>query len=400
MSTGKIFYYPALVLIISVSLILIGKKVNSGDLEAQGFYTTSVPSSLLNDFRISIQNLIEQDEMVGIEVLIMQEDEVLLHEGFGLLDKEKSIPMGTGSLFNIRSMTKPMGGTIAQIMLDRGLIELDDKVSEYLPSFDNPKSKNITIEALLTHRSGFEQGQPGKSWTRYNNVREMADYWGTQGPTTSTDHWSYADANADIFAAITEEVLQKNASTTLQKELIIPLGLKETITLSNSFDPVYKEIAPTYRGQKGDWQKRWSPESGTTFYDFTMFAQSVFSSSIDYANFMKLWMNKGLHDGKQIFSTEAFTRTFSNREKILVPPGLFPLVEGMNLHYGHMWAYAFKDSQSSTSIPYVFFHQGSDGTGAYAFPEEKIIAVFMTQSRGTQALPLIENDLRKFIEGI
>ena len=63
--------------------------------------------------------------------------------------------METGSVFCVRSMTKPMVAAAILMLVDDNLIELDDPVAKYLPAFDVDGTRKITVEHLLTHTSGL-----------------------------------------------------------------------------------------------------------------------------------------------------------------------------------------------------------------------------------------------------
>ena len=70
-------------------------------------------------------------------------------------NRENEVPIEKNTLFNTRSMTKPITGVAAQTLIDRDKLHLDDRVGDYLPSFDNERSDNITVEQLLTHQAGL-----------------------------------------------------------------------------------------------------------------------------------------------------------------------------------------------------------------------------------------------------
>lgn len=346
-------------------------------------------------FLQAAEALVEQEEVVGIEVLIEHRGHVLAHQAFGWKDREEGVPLQRGTIYNIRSMTKPMGGTLVAMLVEEGLLAFNDPVATYLPSFDNERSRTITIAQLLMHRGGYEQGRPGRSWTQYQRLRDIADYWGEAGPSLPLDGaWSYADAHADILGAVLEKITSRTAHHLLDTKLFAPLELGNTFTYLRPNEDRQKRIAPLYAGQKGAWTKRWVPADGA-FYGFTMFSQSAYSTATDYARFMRLWMQCGNINGNQVLSCAAVKRAFAPREPIPLPPSLFPVMQGYTGTYGHMWGTAFDPEEPDADMPWVFMHTGSDGTAAYAFPGLDLIVIAMTQSRGTAALPILEQALRK-----
>ena len=69
--------------------------------------------------------------------------------------------MTTSHLFDIASLTKVIGTTTSiMLLVDRGLINVDDPVGKYIKSFDTLQKKEITIRHLLTHTAGLYEWYP------------------------------------------------------------------------------------------------------------------------------------------------------------------------------------------------------------------------------------------------
>ncbi len=102
-----------------------------------------------------VQTLVDDEEIVGAELLVIKNGRSILHEAFGWRDLEAEAPMETGNVFCVRSMTKPVIGAAILMLVDDNLLELDDHVAQYLPAFDVEGSRDITVEHLLTHTRGL-----------------------------------------------------------------------------------------------------------------------------------------------------------------------------------------------------------------------------------------------------
>src|SRR5262249_12096047 len=98
---------------------------------------------------------VKNGTIIGGGLLIIKNRKTILHEAYGATDRDPKQTMERDTIFNIRSMTKPLTGVAVQMLADEGKLRLDDRVAKYLPGFDNDKSKAITIEQLLRHRSGL-----------------------------------------------------------------------------------------------------------------------------------------------------------------------------------------------------------------------------------------------------
>jgi len=143
--------------------------------------------------------------IVGAEMVVIKNRRIVLHEAVGWKDRDDEIPMERNTLFNIRSMTKPVVGTAVQMLVDEEKLALDDRAAEYLPSFDNEKSGEITVEHLLTHRSGLPLTLLTK-WPDYKGLQEIAKEAGEHGPAfePGTD-FGYSDSGSDSLGAVLEK---------------------------------------------------------------------------------------------------------------------------------------------------------------------------------------------------
>ena len=118
--------------------------------ESQGVLAAAVRR--LSD---EVARYVKEGTIVGGELLIIKNRKTILHDVYGDRDRQDKQPMEHNTIFNVRSMTKPFTCVAIQILVDEGKIKLSDPVAKYLPGFDNDKSRAITIEQLLEHRSGL-----------------------------------------------------------------------------------------------------------------------------------------------------------------------------------------------------------------------------------------------------
>ncbi len=249
------------------------------------------------------------------------------------------------------------------------------------------------MEELLTHRAGYTQGPPGRPWSTFESVASLAEAWGERGPSLPDDGaWSYADAHADILAAVLEVAAGRSLGELIREEVLGPLEMHETLRWDGSADPRAERILPLHWGSAGEWPVRWRPEDGP-YYAYPMLSQSLHGSATDYAAFLRAWID-ALQRRPSLVSAAAARRAFADREPIAVPPGFSPLAEGRTLSYGHMWGAVHEADAAPGAPPFAFMHQGSDGTFAWGFPELELIVLVLTQSRGQSIHREVERVLR------
>jgi len=106
-----------------------------------------------------IDRVIEEERITGAVVLVYQDGQPILEKTAGFVDREAGVPVQRNTIFRYASISKPIVAVTALVMIDKGLLSLDDRVVDHLPWF-RPKTPDggeatITIRHLLTHTSGL-----------------------------------------------------------------------------------------------------------------------------------------------------------------------------------------------------------------------------------------------------
>ena len=344
-----------------------------------------------------VEEYVKNGTIVGGELLIIKNRKTILHEVYGERDREDKRAMERGTIFNIRSMTKPLTGVAVQMLADEGKLRLDDPVAKYLPGFDNDKSKAITIEQLLQHRSGLPLTILTVRIDQYSDLQTQAKAIGEKGPQFKPgEKFWYSDAGSDAAAAVVEQISGTTIDRFVAERILQPLGMADSFYLSKADDPRKKRVASLYIGSPGKWTRFWKPD-GAPLYPFAWGSQTLYSTPADYARFLALWMDGGMAGGKRLLSNEAIARILTPVSPMKAlgsdkpyPCGFF----GLKPHYGQMsMLYAPGESPTQTEVR-AFGHGGSDGTGAWAFPAENLIVCYFTQSRGQVSTIRLETTIQ------
>ena len=99
----------------------------------------------------------DYDNLPGISVAIVTDQEILWSKGYGMADIEKEIPSSPGTIYSICSISKLFTSVAIMQLRDNGKLRLDDLVADHLPWFNlqqqYPDTGPITIRSLLTHYS-------------------------------------------------------------------------------------------------------------------------------------------------------------------------------------------------------------------------------------------------------
>jgi CubicO group peptidase (beta-lactamase class C family) len=323
--------------------------------------------------------------IVGGELLIVKNRKTVLHEVYGDCDREDKRPMDRNTIFNIRSMTKALTGAAVQILIDEGKLRLDDPVAKYLPGFDNDKSRAITIEHLLTHRSGLPLTIITTKIDQFPDLKTQAKAVGEKGPQFKPgEKFWYSDAGSDCAAAVVETIAGMTIDRFVTERILKPVGMTDSFYPTKADDPRKSRIASLYFGKPNSWNRFWKT-GGPPMYPFAWGSQTLYSTPADYARFLAMWLDGGKGGGKQILSTDAMKRILTPTS----PTGFF----GIKAFYGQMSVLHATGETSDKAKVVAFGHSGSDGTVAWAFPEHDLIVCYFTQSRGGMTTIRLESSI-------
>ena len=344
------------------------------------------------------RELCETEEVVGVELLVIKDGRTLLHEAYGWRDRDEEEPMVPDSVFCVRSMTKPVIGTAIQMLADEGKLALDDPVAKHLASFDNDRSRAITVEQLLYHTGGLPLTLLlAEDLSRLEDITEVAALAGDHGPEfePGTRFW-YSDPGADSLAAVVEAASGVHLEEFLRTRILEPLEMGSTTCRMSEGHPLRERASSTYAGRRGEWTRFWSPADPPIF-PFLLGSQSLYSTPVDYARFLDLWLKKGRRgDGERLLSARTVRRALEPGPHPTGMPTGFAKLENA---YGQLWQLWIDPEQKKRKGVVAFGHGGSDGTQAWVFPDEQLMVLVFTQSRGHRVGMLVEEKVDQLLRG-
>src|ERR687894_3297941 len=84
---------------------------------------------------IRLKSFVEQGAMAGAVTLVARRGKVFSLEAVGYQDLESKKPMRADTIFDIRSVTKPVTAIGIMILMEEGKLTLNEPVEKYLPEF-------------------------------------------------------------------------------------------------------------------------------------------------------------------------------------------------------------------------------------------------------------------------
>jgi len=245
----------------------------------------------------------------------------------GFANARAGYPIVENSIFMIGSITKIYTATLVMRLMERGILDLETPVVNYVPEFrlgHDGLAETITMEMLLSHTSGFD-GDRFTSYGRGDDAYEKAiagfdtlEQWFQPG-----SFYSYNNAGFYLAGYIIQKLTGKTYETNLTEEIFAPLGLEDSF--------IYPEDALNRSWAVGHVVDRISGVSFTPASHLPRHANpagGILQSVGDLLTFAQMHLNSGRVNGKQVISAESAARMQQ------------PVIEAdtYHRHYGIGWS--------------------------------------------------------------
>ena len=366
------------------------------------FFANSLSFSQFNDIKLLQKKLII-DEITGSNVaLVYKEGSVVyfnIQNSGKIGDKNisnQSYKPYKETIFPIWSMSKPISIVATMILLERGLIELTDNISKYIPAMKNmncetkngiqPCENQIKIIDLLTHRSGLGYySDPGYGYgytnsIKYDNLEEFTNDLSEVVLKFEPGLKYFYGINQAVLGRVIEVVSNQTFFEFLKKELLDPLEMNETkfhLTKQerDRFQPLFINTGAlkgfTYELNELSYKKNNEAYFG---------GEGLVSTLGDYSNFCKMLLNGGSFNGKKIISqnsinlmTKKYSQSYPNEE--------FADTRKLGFYYGFsLFVLENPEIDNTNSTKGIYGWSGYHNTHFWIDPENKLFGLFMSRA--------------------
>ena len=195
--------------------------------------------------RGDLHALLSRYESYGFSgtVLVVKDDRVVLHEGYGFADRERRVRNGPETLYEVGSLNKTLTAAAVLQLEARGALSTSDPLSRHLGPFP-PAKAAATIHHLATHTAGLvpdgaDLGAGADREDFVENVKRVAP------ESVPGERYRYTNAGYSVLAAIVETVSGMPYEAYVREHLAGPAGLRE---LSFRGEPMPRPMALGYEG--------------------------------------------------------------------------------------------------------------------------------------------------------
>ena len=253
-----------------------------------------------------IRNEVEQKKIPAFSIALVVDQDTVFSSGYGLANVAENRKADSETVYRVGSVSKLFTDLAVMQCIEKGLLDLDEDVTTYLPSFQpkNPFGQKITLRQLMSHRSGlvrespvghyFDPDEPSvAATTKSLNQTELI-----YEPESRT---KYSNAGITVVGAVLEKVTQKPFEQVIEESILRPLEMKRS---SFEFDDKVKK----HLAQANMWTYDGREFVAPNFKLGIAPAGNLYSTVDDLSQFMKAVFNGGRGKTGRILSTDNLTK--------------------------------------------------------------------------------------------
>jgi uncharacterized protein YbbC (DUF1343 family) len=278
-------------------------------------------------------------------------------------------PMTLDTIFDCASLTKVVATTPSMMKLfEEGKYRLIDKVTDYIPEFQDGKSE-VTVRNLLTHFSGLRPDVPLKpDWSGYMTGIHLACTDPPAGPP-NVQH-VYSDINFELLGDMVRRLSGETLAEYSRRHVFLPLGMNDTM-----YQPptsLIPRIAPTEKDPKTGQILRGIVHDPTARNMGGIAGHAgLFSTGDDLARYCQMMLNMGKLGQSRLFSPRTV-------EKFTEPqtPSDQPILRGLGWDIDS----PYSGNRGELFPIGSYGHTGFTGTSIWIDPSSKTYVILLTNA--------------------
>lgn len=204
-----------------------------------------------------LERYIESGDELGASITINIDGEEVVDIWGGYKDKEKTKPWEEDTIVNVFSCTKTVTSLAVLMLVDRGLIDLNERVSHYWPGFEQNGKQDILVRHLLSHTSGLSGWQEPLSTEDLYDVHESTEMLARQAPwwEPGTAFGYHALSFGHLLGELVRRVSGKSLREFVATEISGPLKVDFQIGASEkTWDRISPIVPPDQSGITPDFE--------------------------------------------------------------------------------------------------------------------------------------------------
>lgn len=250
-----------------------------------------------------VERAMETDGIPGVAVAVVHDDELLFSDGYGVRHLGEDAPVDDETVFQIASLSKPIGATVVATQVSQGVVDWTTPVAPLLEGFaleDPWVTEHVTVGDFYAHRSGLPMAA-GDDLEDIGYDREyVIEHLRYQPLNPFRTTYGYANFGMTTGAEAVARAAGTDWEMLSEQELYEPLGMSSTSSRYADFLE-HENRATLHSKVDGEWQ---------ALYERLPDAQSpaggVSSNAVDMAKWLSLVIGNGTAAGDELIAPEAF----------------------------------------------------------------------------------------------
>jgi CubicO group peptidase (beta-lactamase class C family) len=200
-----------------------------------------IPESKRQAIEDLAQDVMTQWNVPGMAIAIVEREQVLMAQGFGVRRLGQPERVDQDTLFAIASNSKAFVAAGLAILVSEGKLKWDDRATDHLPElrlYDPVATQEITVRDLVSHRSGLGTFSGDLLWygTTYQ-PQEILRRARFLKPTHGfRDQYGYQNLMFIAAGQIVERVSGQPCDQFVRQRILVPLQMKRTTTSVRDFE--------------------------------------------------------------------------------------------------------------------------------------------------------------------
>lgn len=357
----------------------------------------------LSKIKSIMQQAVDAGATPGCNVLVAREGKIVYEQSVGSFTYDNKTPVTDETIYDLASVTK-VSATLQTVMFmhEKGLIDINKKMSVYLPELKDSNKKDFTIKDILTHQAGLWPFLPfwaqtvkeGKPLPEYYSYQKNDDYpffvtdslFACKSMKDSLWRWiinakvrdkiertafdyRYSDMGFYMLQHLAEKMLNQPMEDFLQQNFYEPLGAATMGYLPRERFPA-SQIAPTEDDKlfRKSLLVGYVHDQGAAMHGGVAGHAGLFGNAMDLAKLGQMWLQKGRYGNHQYLKPETLE--------------LFTAKQFETSRRGLGWDKPVpSDPNGPTSIyasAKTFGHTGFTGTCIWVDPAFDLVYVFLS----------------------
>ena len=274
---------------------------------------TSCTASVEKRTNRAILQVMDEFQAVGVSAAVVKNGQIIYNQSFGYKDLETQTPLSNDDMMRIASISKSFTATSLMQFVEKGIISLDDDVSDLIGfQIRNPHHPDvpITLKMILSHTASIRDKEDYSTLDHLNPAvyGDCAESYFEYAPG---EGYNYSNLGLNLAGTILEKVSGVRFDQYVKNNIIRPLGLTGGHNVDDSdaskFASIYNHIDGQYVKSNAYASVAHRLENYKMGYSAPMFSPTggVKISAHDLAVYMMMHMNYGELNGVRIISEES-----------------------------------------------------------------------------------------------